>query len=219
MSENKNTKVVIIDYELGNLFSVNQALEKIGLKTIISKDPNDIENADAIILPGVGAFGDAMNNLNKLGLTQPIKNFINSGKPFLGICLGLQLLFTQSEEFGTQNGLNIIKGVVKKFPAINNDKKLKVPQISWNKVLFPYQDLKAGSPMNNINNEEYLYFVHSYYIVPEENVTLTNTEYGGIIYSSSIVKNNIFACQFHPEKSGHEGLKIYKNWALQNNLI
>ncbi len=123
MSENKNTKVVIIDYELGNLFSVNQALEKIGLKTIISKDPNDIENADAIILPGVGAFGDAMNNLNKLGLTKPIKNFINSGKPFLGICLGLQLLFTQSEEFGTQNGLNIIKGVVKKFPAINNDKK------------------------------------------------------------------------------------------------
>ena len=219
MSENKNTKVVIIDYELGNLFSVNQALEKIGLKTIISKDPNDIENADAIILPGVGAFGDAMNNLTKLGLTQPIKNFINSGKPFLGICLGLQLLFTQSEEFGTQNGLNIIKGMVKKFPATNNDYKLKVPQISWNKVLFPYQDLKAISPMNNINNEEYFYFVHSFYIVPEENVTLTNTEYGGIIYSSSIVKNNIFACQFHPEKSGHEGLKIYKNWALQNNLI
>ena len=219
MSENKNTKVVIIDYELGNLFSVNQALEKIGLKTIISKDPNDIENADAIILPGVGAFGDAMNNLTKLGLTQPIKNFINSGKPFLGICLGLQLLFTQSEEFGTQNGLNIIKGMVKKFPATNNDYKLKVPQISWNKVLFPYQDLKAISPMNNINNEEYFYFVHSFYIVPEENVTLTNTEYGGIIYSSSIVRNNIFACQFHPEKSGHEGLKIYKNWALQNNLI
>jgi glutamine amidotransferase len=219
MSENKNSKVVIIDYELGNLFSVNQALEKIGLQTLISKNPIDINDADAIILPGVGAFGDAMKNLNKLNLIQPIQNFIDSGKPFLGICLGLQLLFTKSEEFGSQNGLNIIKGVVKKFPSSNNDCKIKVPQISWNKVFFSNQNLKAISPMNNISDEEYYYFVHSFYIVPEEDVTLTNTEYSGIIYSSSILKNNIFACQFHPEKSGPEGLKIYQNWAIQNNLI
>jgi glutamine amidotransferase len=219
MSKDKNFKVVIIDYELGNLFSVNQALEKIGLSTSISKNPAEIEEADALILPGVGAFGDAMNNLNKLKLVDPIRNFIDSGKPFLGICLGLQLLFTQSEEFGTQNGLDIIKGVVRKFNSKDDAIQLKVPQISWNKVLFTNQILKDNSPLFNIKNEEYFYFVHSFYVIPEEDVTLTETEYGGIIYTSSIIKNNIFACQFHPEKSGKEGLKIYQNWASQNNLI
>jgi glutamine amidotransferase len=219
MSKDKNFKVVIIDYELGNLFSVNQALEKIGLSTSISKNPAEIEEADALILPGVGAFGDAMNNLNKLKLVDPIRNFIDSGKPFLGICLGLQLLFTQSEEFGTQNGLDIIKGVVRKFNSKDDAIQLKVPQISWNKVLFTNQNLKDNSPLFNIKNEEYFYFVHSFYVIPEEDVTLTETEYGGIIYTSSIIKNNIFACQFHPEKSGKEGLKIYQNWASQNNLI
>ncbi len=219
MSKDKNFKVVIIDYELGNLFSVNQALEKIGLSTSISKNPAEIVEADALILPGVGAFGDAMNNLNKLKLVDPIRNFIDSGKPFLGICLGLQLLFTQSEEFGTQNGLDIIKGVVRKFNSKDDAIQLKVPQISWNKVLFTNQNLKDNSPLFNIKNEEYFYFVHSFYVLPEEDVTLTETEYGGIIYTSSIIKNNIFACQFHPEKSGKEGLKIYQNWASQNNLI
>lgn len=219
MSKNKNFKVVIIDYELGNLFSVNQALEKIGLNTSISKNPAEIEEADALILPGVGAFGDAMNNLNKLKLVHPIRNFIQSGKPFLGICLGLQLLFTQSEEFGTQYGLDIIKGVVRKFNSKDDAIQLKVPQISWNKVLFTNQHMKDNSPLFNIKNEEYFYFVHSFYVIPEEDVTLTKTEYGGIIYTSSIIKNNIFACQFHPEKSGEVGLKIYQNWALQNNLI
>ncbi len=219
LTKNKNLKVVIIDYELGNLFSVNQALQSIGVLPIISKNATDILTADAIILPGVGAFGDAMNNLDSLGLIEPIKEFIKSGKPFLGICLGLQLLFSKSEEFGSQNGLNIIQGLVKKFDSMNTLNQIKVPQISWNKVQFVDQNLKLNSPMLNTNNNEYFYFVHSFYVVPDERVTLTQTEYGGILYTSSILKNNIFACQFHPEKSGQEGLNIYKNWAVQNKLI
>jgi glutamine amidotransferase len=219
MSNDKKCKVVIIDYELGNLFSVCQAFEKIGLNTLITNNPAEILNADAIILPGVGAFGDAMNNLKKLKLVDPIIEFVNSGKPFLGICLGLQLLFTKSEEFGSQNGLNIIKGEVKKFKITEENIKLKVPQISWNKVFFLDQNLKKSSPMNTTKNEEYFYFVHSYYVSPEEDITLTKTDYCGIIYTSSIKKDNIFACQFHPEKSGMAGLKIYQNWVSQNNLI
>ena len=215
-------KVVIIDYQLGNLFSVNQAMTKIGIIAVISSNPIEIENADAIVLPGVGAFKDAMENLKKLNLVQPIKNFIESGKPFFGICLGLQLLFSESEEFGNTTGLNIIEGKVVKFRNVNNDvlNFYKVPQISWNSINKPDKLSWQKTPLFNISELENFYFVHSYYVVPTNtNIILTTTEYAGVKYASSIYFKNIFACQFHPEKSAHEGLKIYENWAKQNKLI
>ena len=220
--EKSNREVVIIDYGLGNLFSVNQAMTKIGLYPIISSNWEEIENADAIILPGVGAFKDAMENLQKLNLVQPIKNFINSGKPFFGICLGLQLLFSESEEFGNSSGLNIIEGKVVKFRNAKNDvlNFYKVPQISWNSIKKPEELSWQKTPLFNINENENFYFVHSYYVVPTNaDITLTTTEYAGVKYVSSIFYKNIFACQFHPEKSAEEGIKIYRNWARQNNLI
>jgi glutamine amidotransferase len=214
-------KVVIVDYQLGNLFSVKHALLNIGVETIISLDPNDILDADALVLPGVGAFKDAMDNLNRLGLTEVLIQFVNSGKPFLGICLGLQLLFSDSEEFGSSNGLNIIPGKVKRFINIDNQGQfVKVPQIAWNTINKPSIDMWPKSPLFDINDGEDMYFVHSYYVEPIDRSTiLTITNYAGITYASSIIKNNIFACQFHPEKSASEGLKIYKNWATLNKLI
>lgn len=214
-------KVVIIDYQLGNLFSVNQALENIGLNAIISSNPADINLADALVLPGVGAFGDAMNNLKKMGLIEPLKKFIAEGKPFLGICLGLQLLFSDSEEFGSSEGLNIIAGTVKKFPNQEiNHKKLKVPQIAWNSIHHPNNKSWKDTPLENIKEGENFYFVHSFYVEPKDKeCVLTNTTYGSINYTSSILKDNIFACQFHPEKSADKGLEIYKNWAKINKLI
>lgn len=214
-------KVVIVDYQLGNLFSVKHALLNIGLEPVISLDPKDILDADAIVLPGVGAFKDAMDNLNRLGLTEVLIKFVNSGKPFLGICLGLQLLFTDSEEFGSSNGLNIIPGKVKRFANTDNAGQLvKVPQIAWNTINKPSNDMWAKSPLFDIKDGEDMYFVHSYYVEPIDISTiLTKTNYADITYASSIFKNNIFACQFHPEKSATEGLKIYKNWATLNKLI
>lgn len=214
-------KAVIIDYQLGNLFSVNQALINTGLNVKITSNPEDVVDADAIILPGVGAFKDAMANLNDMGLVNPIKNAIQAGKPFLGICLGLQLLFTKSEEFGSSEGLNIIKGEVKKFK--NTDAKgnlIRVPQIAWN-TIKPVTPLGWDkTPLKDTKNEEDMYFVHSYYVKPEDDgIILTETEYGGLKYASSILKDNIFACQFHPEKSAAAGLKIYENWAFLNNLF
>lgn len=212
-------KILIIDYKLGNLFSVNQALTNIGLNVSITTNAGEIETADAIVLPGVGAFGDAMNNLQELNLINPIKKFVDSGKPFLGICLGLQLLFSESEEFGITIGLGLVKGSVKRFHNTNRDGETrKVPQIAWNQIHKANGKSWDNTPLNGIKNGEFMYFVHSFYVDPEEAVGLSQTNYDGKIYISSIQKNNLFACQFHPEKSAKEGLKIYNNWAIINNL-
>ncbi|MFD3394328.1 imidazole glycerol phosphate synthase subunit HisH [Aquirufa sp. OSTEICH-129V] len=214
-----NKTICIVDYKLGNLFSVKQALENIGLHIIISSNPEEIKNSDALVLPGVGSFKDAMNNLDQLGLIDPIKSAINEGKPFLGICLGLQLLFSSSEEFGECTGLDIIKGKVKKFPNQTIDEIVyKVPQIAWNQIYEGKSLTWKKTPLGSTENAEYMYFVHSYYVQPEENVGLTYTTYGSCEYVSSILKENIFACQFHPEKSGEKGLEIYKRWAELNNI-
>jgi glutamine amidotransferase len=210
-------KVVIIDYGMGNLFSVKLACERIGLDVEISNDKSDVENASGLILPGVGAFGDAMKTLEELDLINPIKEFINSGKPFLGVCLGLQLLMSESEEFGLHKGLDIIKGKVIKIPG----SKDKVPQVGWNKILKPETRKDwDDTPLKGLK-EEYVYFVHSFYVAPEDkNVIATETEYAGLKYCSSLQKGNVFACQFHPEKSGESGLLIYKNFAnsIKQNL-
>jgi glutamine amidotransferase len=215
----KNSNIIVVDYQLGNLFSVKQALKHIGLTCKISSNPNDIGDADALVLPGVGAFKDAMENLNKLGLADEIIKFIKSGKPFFGICLGLQLLFSKSEEFGDSKGLDLIKGSVSKFPNIKKNGEIsKVPQISWNSIIK--SNRWAESPLNNLENEIDMYFVHSFYVEPDDpSIISSTTFYSDINYASSIQLDNIFACQFHPEKSGEQGLKIYKNWAYINNLI
>lgn len=213
-------KVTIIDYQLGNLFSVQQACLYLGFDAEVSSDANRIAKADAIILPGVGAFADAMHNMQKLDLIEPIKDFVSSNKPFMGICLGLQLLFSESEEFGIHKGLDLIEGVVKKFPSQDIDEgKLKVPQIAWNTISPNQQSAWDNSPLSLCNFGDYMYFVHSFYVQPAtDEVVLSTTNYGGYTYCSSILKNNIFACQFHPEKSGLGGIKIYKSWLNNNSL-
>ena len=211
--------VVIIDYNLGNLFSVKQACDAVGIKAKISTDKAQIENADALILPGVGAFNEAMQNLKELDLIDSIKNAVNKGTPIFGICLGLQLLFTKSEEFGSGNGLDLIPGVIKKIPYYYDEQKLKVPQIAWNNI-YSYDGKWADSPLFDVEENEFMYFVHSYYVQPEdESCILTKTNYCGLEYCSGILKGNIFAVQFHPEKSAQKGVSIYKNWATINDLI
>lgn len=208
-------KVVIIDYKLGNLFSVQQACLNIGLDVKISSKKEDIISADALILPGVGAFADAMDNLTKSDLVSPIKDFIASGKPFMGICLGLQLLFSESEEFGASKGLGIIPGTVKKFKVLDGaERKIRVPHIGWNSLIKAEENTWSSSPLSGIRDGEYMYFVHSYFVSPESNdIVVSRTVYEGVDYCSSIQKKNIFAAQFHPEKSAFQGLKIYWNWA------
>jgi glutamine amidotransferase len=203
-------KVSIIDYEGGNLFSVIQACKSIGLDATLTSDYNKILKSDGLILPGVGSFPYAMNMLKKKNLINPIKDFISSNKPFMGICLGFQLLFSRSEEFENCEGLDVVKGTVRKFDF--QDKNIKVPQIGWNKI---YNGIGwKNSPIENLKQQEYMYFVHSYYVDPfDKKNILSYTKYEGFEYCSSIKKSNIFATQFHPEKSGIEGIKIYKKWS------
>jgi len=212
-------KVTIIDYHLGNLFSVKQACDNIGLNSKISSSVEDVESADALILPGVGAFIEAMQNLEQLDIINPIKKAVAAGKPMFGVCLGLQLLFTESEEFGAGNGLDIIKGSIRKFPPVSNGEKIKVPQIGWNKI-YKLDQRWDATPLRDVDENEYMYFVHSYYVQPTDDaVILTKTNYEGIEYCSAVKSDNIFATQFHPEKSAAKGLSIYQNWAIINNLL
>lgn len=219
MKENSNLKLTIIDYGSSNLYSVINACKTFGIDPIVSSDHSIIENSDAVILPGVGAFNEAMANLEKLGLIETIKNYIKSGKPFMGICLGLHLLFERSEEFGDTEGLGIIKGSIKKFPSDINQ-NLKVPQIAWNTIQGSNNGNWEKSPLNSIDQGTFMYFVHSFYVDAEDTeVILSQTTYNSVTYCSSILKNSIFATQFHPEKSGNLGLEIYKNWFnnIKNN--
>ena len=211
-------KVAIIDYQMGNMFSVQHACANAGLSSFITSDPGEIQRADGAILPGVGAFGEAMQNLKRLDLIDVIKDFIYSGKAFMGVCLGLQLLLTESEEFGRSGGLGIVQGSVLKFPDTDlHGKKLKVPQIGWNRIHRPKdfdEESWKGSPLWAVTSGTYMYFIHSYYAAPvSPAVVLSTTDYGDIEYCSSLLIGNVFATQFHPEKSDREGLTIYKEWA------
>ena len=217
--DNNLKKAVIIDYQLGNLFSVKQSCDTVGINEEISLNREDILNADALILPGVGAFIEAMNNLTKFGLDTAIQNKVNGGTPIFGICLGQQLLFTESEEFGAGKGLDLISGIIKRFPETFEERKLKVPHIAWN-TIFKLNQIWDNSALRDLNNNDFMYFIHSYYVKPNDDACiLTLTNYDGIEFCSAILKNNIFATQFHPEKSTDKGISIYKNWALINNLL
>lgn len=206
----QSKKTAIVDYGMGNMFSVLRACANAGLNAVLTADKKEVESASAVILPGVGAFGPAMENLNKLDLVAPLKDFYSSGRPFMGICLGFQLLMTESEEFGLNRGLDIIKGTVLKFPAQNSE-GAKVPQIGWNAI----KKCRSwdGTALEGLADGEFMYFVHSFYVKPDLRETaFSTTSYAGIEYASSVSSGNVFACQFHPEKSAWNGLKIYKNF-------
>jgi len=208
----KNNDIVIIDYKLGNLYSVKHACLKVGLNPNITSDKQDILDAKLLILPGVGAFGDAMENIKKLDLISPLKDKVEMGVPLFGICLGLQLLFEESEEHGISKGLGLINGTIKKFSNSIDSKKIKVPNIGWNTIYNKNIEKWNNSPLSNIGQNTFMYFVHSYYAKPvDAEDILTMTNYENFEYCSSIKRDNICAFQFHPEKSGIFGLKIYEN--------
>jgi len=197
--------IAIIDYGMGNLRSVSKAFEAVGHQAVVTRDARVIGNAGHVVLPGVGAFGDCMANVEQYGLVEPIKTAIQSGKPFLGICLGLQLLFTESEEFGPHRGLDIIPGKVRRFEG---GQALKVPHMGWNQV-----HIQRTCPLfDGIRDGSDWYFVHSYFVDPiDKQLAATMTTYG-IPFVSSVWKDNIVACQFHPEKSQAVGLRLIRNF-------
>lgn len=199
--------IAIVDYGMGNLRSVQKAFEKIGVMARIVPFPRDLEHARGIVLPGVGAFGQAMDNLRAIGWDVALQESVARGKPLLGICLGMQLLFESSEEMGHHEGLGILRGAVKRF-----DGTLKVPQMGWNQLHIV--EAKHASPLlRNVPDGSYAFFVHSYYCAPsDESVVLATTDYG-IEFASVVGRGNVFGAQFHPEKSQSVGLKMLANFA------
>ncbi len=201
----------IIDYEMGNLRSVANAFECLGLKARISSDPQDIISADKVVLPGVGAFRDCIDNLRQGGFVSPLLEHIDTGKPLLGICVGMQMLFDESDEFGCHQGLGLIPGRVVRFPAdmVEQGERLKVPHMGWNTL-----ELRKPSPLfKGIADGSYVYFVHSYYCAAaDQQDVAANCRYGDIEFCASLWRNNIMATQFHPEKSQELGLKIFRNF-------
>lgn len=201
--------IAIIDYDAGNLKSVEKALISLNEEVIVSRDSSEIKQADKVILPGVGSFGDAMNNLDHFGLVDTIKDVTSKGTPFLGICLGLQLLFKSSEETPGAEGLDILPGKILRIPPCEG---LKIPHMGWNSL-----DVTAGAKLfEGLEKNPYVYFVHSYYLKAEdEAIVAASTEYSTHIHAS-VERGNVFGCQFHPEKSSRVGLHILKNFAGLN---
>lgn len=203
------SKVSIIDSGTSNLFSIVNALNKIGAITEITSNKRDIRNTDFLILPGVGSFGQGMKNLKKKDLIKPIIRHIKARKPFLGICLGFQLLFDHSYEFKKTKGMSILKGEVLEFPK---NKVNTIPHVGWNNVSV------LKKKYNFIKNNDFYYFVHSFYVLPDnKKMIYSTTKVDNFKFCSSIINNNIFGCQFHPEKSGKQGLKFLKNFLKYNN--
>jgi len=196
--------IAIIDYGMGNLRSIHKAFEHVGHPASVTRSPAAIADASHVVLPGVGAFPDCMRNLDRFGLIEPIHRAIRSGKPFLGVCLGLQLLFTEGEEFGPHPGLAVLKGRVVRFAGVAHG--LKIPHMGWNQV----KRVRPLALLNGIAEGAYFYFVHSYYVVPEDQALAATTTSYGLEFVSSIQQENLFACQFHPEKSQAAGLTLLR---------
>jgi len=204
----------IVDYNMGNLASVINAFTKVGADATLESDPAKLEKYDKLILPGVGAFGDAMEHLKENGMDEAVKNFAASGKPLLGICLGMQLLFESSEEFGTTQGLGLIPGKVVAFDENKFDHPLKVPHMGWNELFQSSKERIAGSNVlfTGLPDDFYLYFVHSYHAVCDDKYAIGKTHYG-YEFVSAVQNGNIYGIQPHPEKSHDNGLKIIENFA------
>jgi imidazole glycerol-phosphate synthase subunit HisH len=213
--EARKPRVAIVDYSLGNLFSVKHACDHVGLHGFITSSKTDILAADAVILPGVGAYSDAMENLRRLDLVGPLRDLAQSPRPLIGICLGQQLLMTESYEFGRHQGLGIIEGPVVRFENPQGPHGLlKVPQVGWNRIVRPSPSAWQGSALEGLADGEYMYFVHSFYVKPvNAAVVLSTTQYGHITFCSSLRYKNVTSFQFHPERSGLLGMKIYENLA------
>lgn len=211
--------IAIVDYGLGNLHSIQQACAHAGLDGQITSQASELTAADAVLLPGVGAFGDAMAELDRLELSDVIRGLANDGKPLIGVCLGMQLLMSESEEFGTTRGLGIIPGRVVYLSQHEDGTRLKVPQVSWNRVFAPTNGggtprrrSWSGSPLEGLDDGEFMYFVHSLRVVPDDPTDILSvTPYGDIDFCSTLRRGNVFATQYHPERSGPAGLRVYRN--------
>jgi imidazole glycerol-phosphate synthase subunit HisH len=223
VSEQIRPVVAIVDYQMGNVCSVQRACQAVGLKAEITADPDQIEAADGIILPGVGAFGDAMESLHRLGLVEVLLRVVRRQKPLMGICLGMQLLMTESEEFGRHAGLNLLDGRVIRFenPRDDDGRILKVPQVGWNQIRpVTITDDWKDSILEGLSGDTDMYYVHSFYVIPRDpSVILAVSRYGQIDFASAIQAGNLFACQFHPEKSGPAGISIYRNFCAKLQSI
>jgi len=206
--------IAVVDYGMGNLFSIMNICQHVGMKAVKTSEKSIIEGSSAVILPGVGAFEDAMRALKRLDLAGVLIDAVNNGKPFLGICLGMQLLMSESEEFGINKGLNIIGGRVTRFPNFNDkNDKVRVPHIGWNRIFLAQNPVAGNSILHNIRDGEFMYFVHSFFAAPQEKeAVITYTDYCGIRYCSGMRKDNLVAFQFHPEKSGPSGIQVFKNF-------
>jgi len=198
--------IAIVDYNMGNLASVINAFESIGAKIAVESEPNRLKDYDKLILPGVGAFGDAMEHLKSNGMDIAVKEYAKSGKPLLGICLGMQLLFESSQEFGEHRGLELIEGRVVPFDKSKFDHKLKVPHMGWNELF-----IQKDTPLFSGLDDPYLYFVHSYHVVCDDRYAIGKTYYG-YEFVSAVQRDNIYGIQPHPEKSHNNGLKIIENF-------
>ncbi|MBI3616074.1 MAG: imidazole glycerol phosphate synthase subunit HisH [Candidatus Omnitrophica bacterium] len=208
------SRVLIVDYGSGNLFSIERALHSLGAEVEISADPDALRRAPGVILPGVGAFGDGMKNLREKGLLTPLAEYAQSGLPLLGICLGMQLLFTESQEFGRHEGLGLIPGkVVNLRPTDPQGRRVKIPHVGWSQLMCPpsrphWNDtILMGLPVG-----EAMYFVHSFIPVPEDSAVVAQMIYGGHLYCAVVERRNMIGCQFHPEKSGPVGLRFLRNF-------
>ncbi|MCQ2425104.1 MAG: imidazole glycerol phosphate synthase subunit HisH [Lachnospiraceae bacterium] len=199
--------IAIVDYGVGNLFSLKCSFNRIGAETVVTSDPAVIRAADKILLPGVGAFGDAAEKLRESGLSGLLKEEARSGKPFLGICLGMQLLFEKSYEYGEHEGLGLIPGVIRPIADVIPE-GLKIPQIGWNALRFR----KESDLFSGIKDGDHVYFVHSFYAADCEEHVIADTEYGAYL-TAAVQKGNVYGCQFHPEKSGNVGLNILRAFA------
>lgn len=202
--------VAIVDYGMGNLFSVQHACEWAGMNAVVTGKAADLEHARAVILPGVGAFGEAMATLTELGMPDALRAVAASGRPLMGICLGLQLLMEQSHEFGEHRGLGLIAGDVVKLDSAHQ----KVPHVGWSAVQRPHGVGWQGGPLDALADGAPMYFVHSYFVRPRDRAhVLAEAEHGGQRFCAAVQHGNVFACQFHPERSGPEGLRVYRTLA------
>ena len=201
----KQPEIIVVDYDAGNLRSVQRALEAVGQRARVTPDPRDVEHADALVLPGVGSAQDCMRKLSERGLVQPLRDYAASGRPFLGVCVGLQLLYDGSEEGGGVDCLGILRGTVRRFPV---ESGVKVPQIGWNDI-----SIRQRHPLlEGVPDGTYFYFVHSYYVDPDDPKTIVATADYGVDFAAIVAHDNVVATQFHPEKSSALGLRLYANF-------
>lgn len=208
---NNKVKIAIIDYGVGNLYSLIRAFEFFGVEVVVTEDANALAQVDGIVLPGVGSFEAGMRGLEIRGLTDKIKNMAKNNKPMLGICLGAQIMLTEGHEFGVFKGLDIVKGKVVAFPELEDNEK--IPHVGWNRIFPCKEESWRDTFLNKFNKNDQVYFVHSYVLEPSSSDDiLALSSYGGHIFCSAVKKGNIYGCQFHPEKSGQAGLKIIENF-------